>query len=322
VDDAFGIVFNGIISIPEDGQYNFELNFNGGATLAVNNQPLIGPGLDRNSGHSNLKKGVFPFELIYFKNVTWMPPRLAFNVSSTNTHSKALHAFGSFPPDADLASPILISVGSQTKLLRAFLDFKVDRSKRLTHTVGVGEPGGIHYVYDTKSGNVVCTWRGDFVNATPMWNDRGDGSFRPMGLIQYLFTSPSLAQLASPNDAFPTTSNENDFRGKGYILDENGRPTFKYIYKGVEVTDKTIPDATGKTFKRDISFKNSISGLYYKLAEGSEISVMPDGSYAINDKEFYIQIISGKPIIRDQAHGIKELILPVDGSNISYLIIW
>ncbi len=44
---------------------------------------------------------------------------------------------------------------------------KRDHSKRLTHTIGVGDPAGIHYVYDLESGNIACVWRGDFVDATP-----------------------------------------------------------------------------------------------------------------------------------------------------------
>ena len=118
-----------------------------------------------------------------------MPPRLGLFVQSETTYPQSLHAFNSLPPDEEPTSPIFIKVGSETKLLRAFLDFKGQRNDRLTHIIGVGDPSGTHYVYDLNAANLVCVWHGDFVDATPMWHDRGDGSFRPMGAVQYLFNS-------------------------------------------------------------------------------------------------------------------------------------
>ena len=133
-----------------------------------------------------------------------MPPRLGLFVQSETTYPQSLHAFNSLPPDEEPTSPIFIKVGSEPKLLRAFLDFKGQRKDRLTHIIGVGDPSGTHYVYDLNAANLVCVWHGDFVDATPMWHDRGDGSFRPRGAVQYLFNSQPLAFLANANEAFPS----------------------------------------------------------------------------------------------------------------------
>ena len=320
-DDGFGVVFNGSLTVNRDDDYDFQLAFNGGALLTIDDNLLPVNEENDNTAHISLKKGVYPFQIVYYKNVDWEAPRLGLTVSGASSYPKVLNAFNSFPPDGDLSSPILVRVGSEPRLLRAFLDFKGDRSKRLTHTIAVGEPGGIHYIYDLKAGNLVCVWRGDFVDATPMWHDRGDGSFLPLGIIQYLFSGPGLAVLADMNAPFPSISDEKDFRGNGYTV--NGRPVFAYTYKGVEVSDKIFPDTSNKIFTREISFKNfSLSSAYFKLAEGSLITLLPDGSYAVDDKSYYITAAPGlSPMIREQA-GKKELVVKADGNPIKYSIIW
>jgi hypothetical protein len=195
----------------------------------------------------------------------------------------------------------------------------------LTHTIGVGEPGGVNYIYDLKAGNVVCAWHGAFVDATPMWHDRGDGSFRPLGMTQYFFSGPALALLADQQDIFPPLTDEKDFKSKGYVIDEaTSRPVFRYTYKGIDVEDRIYPDEQEKLLSREITFKNvSGSGFYYKIAEGNGLTILPNGSYAIGDMEYYVKMLSQvTPIIRDQPHGKKELIVPVDGKEIKYSIVW
>jgi hypothetical protein len=39
--------------------------------------------------------------------------------------------------------------------------------------------------------------------------------------------------------------------------------------------------------------------------------------------EYYVKMLSQvTPIIRDQPHGKKELLVPVDGKEIKYSIVW
>jgi hypothetical protein len=328
-ENAYGSTYTGSITVPEDGDYEFNLRYTGGATFTINNQELVN--FQRPDGWRNdrktisLKAGTYPFEIQNFKDASWAPPRLGLFVQTANTYPQALHAMNSFPPDEDATSPIFISPADGPRLLRAFVDFKGERSKRLTHTIGVGEPAGIHYVYDLKSGNLVCVWRGSFVDATPMWHDRGDGSFRPRGAAQYLFINQPLAMLANENEPFPAASSEADFRSKGYQIEEaTARPVFKYTYKGLEVEDKVYPEDNNRVITHEVTIKNggSQQGLYYKLAEGSDILGMPDGSYAIDDKQYYIKPgDSIKPVIRT-VNGKKELVTPVQGSVVKYSIIW
>ena len=330
-EDAYGVSYAGKIAVPEDGAYKFTLEHSGGARLVINNEQLVnlqrGDAYERSEGWITLKAGVYPFEIYNFKDASWMPPRLGLFAESATSYPQALHAFNSLPPDDQPVAPIYLDAGSQPRMLRAFLDFKGDRKQRLTHTIGVGDPSGTHYVYDLKSGNLVCAWHGAFVDATPMWHDRGDGSFRPRGAVQFLFNNQPLAFLANEKDAFPVTERSaltqaDGYRGKGYDVDESGRPLFKYTYQGLEVEDKIYPDDNDRAITHEVVIKNrgTRTGLYYKLGEGDEIHELKDGLFSVDDKQYYIRITGAKPIIRD-GNGKKELIVPVE-SSVKYSIIW
>ena len=331
-DNAYGISYAGNITAPEDGTYEFKLMYTGGGKLIINNQQLteqVRPdGRERSSAMVSLKAGTYPFEIYNYKDASWMPPRLGLYVQSAATYPQSLHAFNSMPMDRESVSPIFLDPGSEPKLLRAFVDFNGDRKQRLTHTIGVGDPVGTHYIYDLKSGNLVCVWHGSFADATPMWHDRGDGSFRPRGAAQYLFNNQPLAFLASQQDPFPVLATEalvkdDEHRGKGYTIEEGtGRPIFKYTYQGMEVEDKIYPDDNDRTITHEVIIKNrgSKPGLYYKLGEGSTIVPMADGLYSLDDKKYYIKITGATPIVRE-VNGKKELIVAVD-STIKYSLIW
>jgi hypothetical protein len=327
-ENAYGITYNGNISVPEDAEYEFTVLFTGGGKFTINNQELVNfqrpDGWMGEQKKIRLNKGTYPFEIQNFKDAGWMPPRLGLYVQTENIYAKPLHAFNSFPPDADPTAPILVSPGSGPKLLRAFLDYKGDRGQRLTHTIGVGEPSGINYVYDLRSGNLVCVWRGDFVDATPMWHDRGDGSFRPLGAPQFLLKTQPLAFIRIESEAFPAESNETEFRSKGYVIDPaSGRPVFKYIYKDLEIEDRVYPEDESRSFTHEVTIMTAgqQSGLYYKLAEGKSITKISDGLYAIGDREYYIKVLQPfAPAIRE-INGAKELVVPVTNS-VKYSIIW
>jgi hypothetical protein len=325
-ENAYGVIYKGKISVPEENTYTFSLRYTGGTKLTINNQTLIDiqrpDGGGENKAAIKLSAGTYDFEIDNYKDASWMPPRLGLYAQTENSFPVTLTAYNSFPPDENPVSPIFIHAGSTPKLLRAFVDFKGDRSQRLTHTIGVGEPAGINYVYDLESGNLACVWRGDFVDATPMWHDRGDGSFKPLGSAQYLFIGQPLAFLSNNTEAFPVMGKEGDFKTKGYVLDENGRPVFKFIYQGLEVEDKVVPEDNNRSIGHEITIKNrgSKTGLYYKLAEGKNIVALSDGSYAIDDKQFYITSSSAATI--REVNGKKELVVAVDGSSVKYSIIW
>ncbi len=318
-DNEFAVKYYGALEIPAEDTYTFTPNTGNAMRLVIDSQPVFD--FNQRGGKSvKLSKGTHAFEITYFKYVSWVSPNMGLWVESSNSYPQALHAFSSFPPASNVASPIIVETGNSPRLLRAFLDYKKDRSKRLTHTIAVGDPSGLNYIYDMKSGSIVCLWRGGFIDATPMWHDRGDGSFRPIGVTEYLTSQPTLV-LAGQTSQTLELNNIPDFSSKGYTLDASGLPTFLYTYSGTNVKDKSILVEDGKVLQREVTVENAPAGSQLRIAEGSDIRKLDNGAYSINGFEYYIEVKSGQqPSVIDKGT-TKELLVPAT-SPVVYQIVW
>jgi hypothetical protein len=225
---------------------------------------------------------------------------------------------------------IYLRPGNETMLHRSFVDYQKDpnaKSRRITHAISVGEPSDIHYTVDLGTGALVQVWKGGFMDATPMWHDRGNGSARALGSVVRLSDAPTIAYLADKNAAWPATFEANTFRPKGYDLDASGRPVFKYVVNGTEIEDRTFPEEEGKMLTREIKVNGQKQGnLYIRIAEGADITALADGMYTVDNKAFYVKLGDtggAKPEIRN-AGNRKELMVPVDGKSngVKYSLIW
>ncbi|RYY35074.1 MAG: DUF1080 domain-containing protein, partial [Sphingobacteriaceae bacterium] len=219
--------------------------------------------------------------------------------------------------------PVYVKVGTEPELLRSFVDIP---GKRVTHAVNVGYPHNISYSYDLDNGALFQVWKGGFVDGTPMWNFRGDGNTTAIGSKIFLNDAPLLATLANDAAAWPDTVVTDAFRPKGYELDENGYPTFKYTLNGISVDDKTTNEDS-KILTRTLTISGNATGkLYLRAAVGSDIVEAGDGLYSVNGYEYYVQVgKDAKAIIRNSAKG-KELLIPVKdadkGTSVKYSLIW
>jgi hypothetical protein len=213
----------------------------------------------------------------------------------------------------------MLNPTTEPVVFRSFMDIREgEKGKRVVHAVSVGNKENIHYTYDLDNAALFQIWKGGFLNTTPMWNDRGDGSSKPMGSLTAFGVAPLLNVLSSATDAWSEL--DATYRPRGYELDEAGQPTFKYDYAGLNVSDKILPTEDGKTFKREISVKGSSLNIYARLAVAQKITKLSDGMFIIGENSYYIKVIEGTPSIRESA-GMKELVLPL-GEKITYSIIW
>lgn len=221
--------------------------------------------------------------------------------------------------------PILVDAPVNT-ILRSFID--LDNQVRVVHAVSVGSPQNVHYTYDLDYGMLVQAWRGKFLDATPMWDGRGNGTSIPQGAVQR-FGKPSLsiAKLSNMESSWPVDTANTQFRPKGYQLDENDIPTFKYLIYGASVSDSTSIMENGRGLNRSIKIADQNSGdqsgIYYRLAKAKQIQETSKGNYIIGDKEYYIQLNNPKnhkAIIRTVGEE-KELIMPIS-KEIQYSILF
>ena len=187
-------------------------------------------------------------ELYVNKRDGWLQPVLGLWVAGPGFREVPYHSLGSTLAGGG-NDPILVNADNNT-VLRSFMDIRPapNKRERVVHAVSVGSPTGLHYTYDMEKGAVFQVWRGEFLDATPMWQDRGDGSSRPRGSVNFLGDMPLLAKTSG---TWPTDTSGSSYRTRGYELDANDVPTFRYDAFGTTVTDRTSV-VDGKYLQREV----------------------------------------------------------------------
>ncbi|WP_316767142.1 DUF1080 domain-containing protein [Pedobacter frigiditerrae] len=216
--------------------------------------------------------------------------------------------------------PIYVEAPVNT-MIRSFVD--VVPGVRSVHAISVGGPQQVAYSYDLDNGTLLHGWHGDFIDATPMWDGRGNGTSRPLGSVTRFTNKPVLAisKLATAQSEWVNDTTGTGFRTKGYIMDSQDRPEFKYIIYGTKVTDAIKIMADGRGLTREITLDQPAKDLYFLLGEVSSFEEVSKDLYVVNDKSFYLQFTEGqKPIVRE-VNGKKQLILPISG-KLNYSILF
>ncbi|MDN3688646.1 3-keto-disaccharide hydrolase [Cyclobacterium jeungdonense] len=317
--DQFLIRYRGQLDIQEEGSYSFNFSFPGGAgVLSIGGEQVFRPSGGNVAGEVSLTRGLHPLELVYSKVQDWVDPLLTAEIAGPGIRPLLLsdRSFvGSSGPD-----PILIDP-NERPVLRSFMD--LPGGYRMTHAVSVASPDNVHYTYDMDYGNLIQIWKGEFLNATPMWYSRGDGSSRPMGTLLYLGSPAfSLAQLSSTEQAWPTDTLGSGYKVNGYrVLSEEHELQFSYEVFGVAVEDKLEVVSGGKGLKRILNLGGSLENRYVRVIASEKIENLGNGLYLVGDKAYYIQLaeeIQSVPILRD-SNGQKELLVPAR-KNMDYVL--
>jgi hypothetical protein len=318
LENEFLIRYTGVLRVKEAGEYNLGLSVPGGSgSLVIDDKPVLGEGR-RRRGKIELAAGDHPFRVLYFKTADFAKPSLGLAVSGPGIRDYVISDAN--VPSGEGVDPILINSTSNI-ILRSFMDID---TTRVTHAVNVGTPQQVHYTYDLDRGSIIQVWRGGFLDATPMWHSRGDGSSRPAGsAIKFGKPAMSLVMLNNADSPWPKDSTGTSYRPKGYKLDNSDRPTFLYQEYNTLIKDSSVVMEGNQGIHRQIVIDKPVPGLYFRLAESDKIESPSDGLYLIDDKTYYLRIDNAdnaKAIIRE-SNGKKQLIIPIQ-NKLSYSILF
>jgi hypothetical protein len=331
-NNDFGLRLTGNVQVPAKGNYLFELKSMGGVLLTIDNKEVIRyDGFHYTDewarGQVALDAGKHTFSILYFRSKDpWLRPVLSVYVEGPGVAREQLPLPTALPAP-EYVEPIYVQA-PEVRMLRSFM---WHQGRKKTLAISVGEPGNVHYALDLQQGNLMYIWKGGFLDVTEMWHDRGEPQLaKPMGSVIELSGEPALAALSSKDAAWPDSADAS-FQYKGYSVDAQGRPTFRYLMQGTTVQDQLLPGDDNRLLTRQLQLKNNgqtTGTLYCLLASGNRITQVSDGVYAINDKAYYLELEGAKeakPVIR-QSKNRQELLVPVswkDGqSAIRYRMIW
>ena len=321
--------FKGTLDIPVSGEYLFEMRVSGaGGKFNIDGNTVID--LDGDFTYNdvryktlNLEKGQQPFTVIYNKH---RPYRLGFQlfVEGPGIQKHALHAPKSYVPNIGAAENIFLNANNETVMQRSFL---IHEDEKRTHCISVGTPEKIHYSYDLAFGSLIQAWGGDFLEVSKMWLARGIQQLgEPLGVPIARHGDPDFAFLKDEKSVWPDSIPTNTkYRQLGYTVDANGTPTFEIALNDAFVKNKFVPSDTLRSLNRiiEVETKNDI---WHKLAEGSIIETLPNNSYAIDDKKYFLNFSGNQeytPVIR-KSNNKEELLvkIPQGKQKITYKITW
>jgi hypothetical protein len=313
--DKFLLVFEGKLNIPTADSYTFTTLFSGTGSLEIDGKKVLeAKDLFLNgtpvSGTTELKAGEHAFKFWINKYLDWARPGLSLYIEKANSKSIALHASGSIP-DRSPAPLIAVKAESGPEMIRSFMNHN---NKKLTHVVSIGDPSQVHYSYDLMQGGILQAWKGDFLNTTDMWHERGEPqTATPLGAPIVLAGNCPIYEKPLTKDSIA------DYQYKGYTL-KAGLPTFAYTYKALSIKDRIQPE--GKGLKRSIT----VSGegkekTMIRIAQGSSITPLGKGLYIIGNQAYFVQLAAGQYPKIEGFLGQQVLLLPA-GETIEYQLIW
>lgn len=122
--------------------------------------------------------------------------------------------------------------GDRPIVLRAFM------KDAGTHAVAVGFPGQINAAFDSNESRWAIVWRGRFVDAESVWEDRFNPPMSPLG------TDVVVLRRGE--------SGSSSARFRGYRLDARGVPAFLYDIDGAQIADSLAPSPDGRGFIRTV----------------------------------------------------------------------
>jgi hypothetical protein len=337
--DNYGGKINGTINIPKTGRYYIDLNLkwipddthpehpNGGGELRIGDKTLIAiDGRKNGKGIAtiDLDAGKYPFQLSYYKLFGHWYQRandIVFGIEGPGIAHSNLNAVLLF---AEAVGAITVPASSEPVMVRSFVNHG---GQKKTHVISVSEAPGISYSYDLQTGSLLQCWRGDFVETTLMWHERGEPQLaEPLGSVIAFPGRPAVAVLRDKNVAWPDSSSHYNYMG--YDISNTGHPIIKYSVGELQVRESLAVEDAGQKLSRTVSVSSRAPGeVWSLLAEGSTISRLPNGLYAINGKEYYIQIPDkSEPLIRRGSGNTMELLLPIklknNSGSLNYSIIW
>jgi len=308
--DHFGLVWEGWLDVPKNGNYTFFYDTDDGGAVTVNGKQIItrdrvgGKGKP-SKGKIKLKKGRAEIKIEYFEfngeeftSLYWSGPGFKHQrLSESKQKSQGP------PPSIPIVPPV-----NEAVMYRNFIAGSDARG------IGVGYFEGVNLCFSADSMSLDMLWTGKFMDGGRHWVNRGQGYQPPAG-EQLVTVNRGLAFtfLESQTEAWHSKPLP-DFapRFRGYQLNKKQQPTFLYQFGELSFRDEVLPSSEKKQFTRTITIEvpesaKSDKTLYFRALNKLPItSTSPRDFIAGKDFSVSVPTSTYPPFVRD-----KELIVPI-----------
>lgn len=295
--ESLGMVWEGTLTLPSDGDYDFMLAADDGGRILLDGKLLTeitgaGPLKGREKETTvNVSAGPHKFRAEYYDvagekgiQVAWRKK----GKTDWNFLSEDAKAAKAWPP-------IILTPKDRPIIYRNFIE------KTTPRAMGVGFPGGVNLAYSIDNLAPELVWTGAFIDAGHHWTDRGIGNEPPAGQkVVKLTSTPALHKSA---------------QFKGYKLDPAGNPSILVQYGELSLLDAYSASSPATLIRQlQVSGKTADASNLI-LVDGVAVKSSGPDSFAVGE-HLTITAKSAK-IIGNQ------LVLPlVPGSNTEIRYSW
>ncbi|MFC0019863.1 c-type cytochrome [Roseibacillus persicicus] len=184
--------------------------------------------------------------------------------------------------------------------------------------IGVGYPSELNIAFDAAQCRLGSLWQGPFGEMSAVWRGQGSGFVKERSKTVYRFpVGPALALLDDMEAAWPVVEEAvkaPGFQFKGYTLDAVQRPTFRYLFDGMEIKDFFEDQSDGSTFVRSLTFdKKGSEKLFFRVAAGEKVTAGADEKTYLLDGQLQMKLsLPGQIRTVDSQ---QELIVPLAGAE-------
>ncbi len=272
--------FEGKIAVKKAGNYTFRMMVpEGSGAIQIGTDGDVAQLREGMiSAEKFLAEGEVPYVIWVSKPSDWTAQGFTLMASADGMWPQTY----STPAGADFWStdPILVNA-SETPVLRSFIE--LPGRKKISHGISVSSTTGANYSYDLSSGQLLRVWRGGFLNATPMWDSRGNGVSQPIGIVTELSDGSPLLHNAD----YSAVSKE--WQAKGYQILGDGAVRFLAKSKdGIEMKDQIKAKADGKGIDRMLELTGNSAAMLVRVAPGKTLTKVSDNMYLIEETGIFV----------------------------------
>jgi uncharacterized cupredoxin-like copper-binding protein len=312
--DNYGIVWEGWIDVPRDGKYTFTYDTDDGGSLAIGGKEIItrnyvGPAGKPSKGSIALKKGRVDIKVEYYElsgeehvSLSWEGPKMKRQyLSDTKTSGGGNRGGGGN------SIPVVAPAG-EAIIYRNFIAGTDPRG------IGAGYSEGVNLAFSADSLSLDMIWKGDFIDGGRHWINRGQGFQPPAGdQVITLNRGIPFAILESQTSKWPNKADgKMEPRFKGYSLNKQQHPTFKYHFGPVAALDYPAPKDDGSGFTRTITINVPSPGsageqLYFRVLSGGSVQSGSERTFSFED-DLILSVLNSElpPFTRE-----NELLIPI-----------
>lgn len=324
----YAVRFSAELDIPQAGEYTFTVLTPAKARLYIDDRLVVDANGAEDSWQSEggieLSEGSHQFRIDHYQDVGWN--RINLTYTGPNGEVAPLN---DMTEGRSIARPVVdevvaLETDDRPYLLRSFLNFPptrvYDYTEKRTHVVSVGEADGPHYSYDLRAGNLLQVWRGDFLDVSQMWVDRGQPqTARALGAVTAF---DGKSGWSSEVDQWGDTLAE--LRHLRYELSDSGQPTFIFGEDDVEVSDRILPNPSGG-LTRTLRYREGGEQRFAQLAAARTIRELGPGTFELRGPGVNLEVTDmaagGLRLLRGD--GIERLVAELPpGESVTYEISW